>query len=135
MASNQKQIEMLMEDIYMSGYGLDWEDSEGMATQLNFLDYRKVPKDSVILSKERYFRLCNQVQKEDLFASKQVVETNAKIETRKQASADFAEKVKVRIKELKKRYHEDCINGIGDEEYNGITEADIDELLNKAEEE
>lgn len=41
----------------------------------------------------------------------------------------FAEKVKNKIKKLRKKYHEDCINGIGDEEYNGITEADIDNIL------
>ena len=56
-----------------------------------------------------------------------------KEQTRKETASEFAGKVKNKIKELKKIYHEDCINGIGDEEYNGITESDIDELLKEIE--
>lgn len=41
---------------------------------------------------------------------------------------EFAEKVKNKIKEIKKRYHEDYINGLGDQEYDGITESDVDEI-------
>lgn len=54
---------------------------------------------------------------------------NAKIDARKETAIKFAQKVKTKIKELRRKYHEDYINGLGDEEYNGITESDIDELL------
>lgn len=47
----------------------------------------------------------------------------------KETAIELSEKVKTKIKELKQMYHEDCINGLGDEKYNGITESDIDEIL------
>lgn len=47
----------------------------------------------------------------------------------KETAIELSEKVKTKIKELKQRYHEDCINGLGDEEYNGLTENNVDEIL------
>lgn len=50
-------------------------------------------------------------------------------DARKNTLIEASEKIKNKIKELRQRHHEDCINGLSDEEYNGITESDIDELL------
>lgn len=58
----QKQIEILTEDIYMSGHGLDWEDSEDIAEQLYFLGYRKIPKDSVVLTKEEHIEVLDKIK-------------------------------------------------------------------------
>lgn len=72
----------------------------------------KIPEDSIVVKKS--------ILKEEL--------RNLEIQARKETAKAFAEEVKNKIKEIKKRYHEDCINGLGDEEYNGITENDIDEI-------
>jgi len=53
MNDKEKQTEILLltEAIYESGHGLDWEDCKDIALQLNFLDYRKTPKGSVVLDR------------------------------------------------------------------------------------
>lgn len=107
---------------------------------INGTKFYKISGDSVALTKQEYSDYLI-LQKNHEFIREKAKKLQADNErlyknigkfkeiVRKQASIEFSEKVKTKIKELRRKYHEDCINGLGDEEYNGITESDIDEIL------
>lgn len=78
----------------------------------------KIPEGSVVLTREEAER----------FRGQTVNIKKVKAQARKEAVREFIEKIKEEIAYLKRRYHEDCVDGIGDEEYNGLSEKELDEL-------
>lgn len=97
--------------------------------------YRKIPENSVVLLIEEFNELKGRAEEvfnemtERMKAEVKIAKHISALSARKETVIELSKKVKSKIKELKQRYHEDYINGLGDEEYNGLTESDIDELL------
>lgn len=120
--NDKKQIEDIADILCQSkNHKCDGEDCKCIkqATDLYNANCRILLEDSVVLTREEADRFRWQT-------------LNIK-KVKTQARKEFAEKVKSKIKELKQRYHEDCINGLGDEEYNGLTGNNVDEILKEME--
>lgn len=103
----------------------DYCDSIMQATKLFNAGYQNC-KDKVVIDKsvfEPYFVDIHTYNTEIAYR-KTLEKYSNKIVVK-----EFAQKVKSKIKELRRKYHEDCINGIGDEKYNGLTENNVDEIL------
>lgn len=110
----------------------------------------KLTEDNVVFTKEEYLDYLI-LQKNHEFIrekAKELLEENERLKLkidclretitcydndikkiRKSTAIELSEKVKSKIKSLRQKYHEDCINGLGDEEYNGLTENNVNELL------
>lgn len=80
-------------------------------------------KDKVVLSMEEI-----EIQQENYLNGIKYWQDMAN-KARKQASIEFSERVKSKIIELRRKYHEDYVNGLGDEEYNGLSGNNVDEIL------
>lgn len=137
----QKEIQKMQQEIFdscawrFSKHPEDYREvANDIGEDLYKLGYRKIPEDSVVLTREnieKYAKDCIAGQETGLdIINGLIARGESKAErARKKTAKEFAEKVKTKIKELRRKYHEDYINGLGDEEYNGITENDIDEIL------
>lgn len=154
MNDKEKQILEITQDL-SDCLEYDIEDSsivDTYDTAYNLVNkgWTKLPEDSVVFTKEEYtdYLILQKNYEFILETAKELQEENEKLKLkidclretitwydndikkiRKKASIELSERVKTKIKELKQRYHEDCVNGLGDEEYNGLTENNVDELL------
>lgn len=112
MNNKEKQIEILLltEAIYESGHGLDWGDCKDIAEQLDFLDYRKIPKGSVVLTEERHtaLKLIENYHIKSCGKNSVVLTTEELEEIRKQAVKEVLEKTKEKCKELEDKFSHLC---------------------------
>ena len=140
MKDKEKQIEEMAKDIQNAVNGCAKYWAEVIAKYLTEQDYRKLPKDSVVLSREEYESLYTQEQYDKVYEQAEndilanmsdggtschwCIEQHEK-KASKETAEKFAKAVKDRIKWLQKWYNEEII----DTSYNGITTNEIDEIL------
>ncbi len=143
--TDEKQIEEMakcMCSSYESEKGCktcptNWCYADECATMAFCNGYRKLPEGAVVLSREEYERIIKENEKLQNYndkLSQGIYYGNGEqfcsklIQSRKETAREIFDKIKEKIAYLKRRYHEDCVDGLGDEEYNGLSEKDLDEI-------
>ena len=118
MKDKEKQIEEISKILDLYSGCSSYNKAYNIANALYLQGYRKLPKDSVVLSREEFKKLLDNNIRIDMEYFEQ-----EKAKARKETAEKIFEKIKNKINELEKFYFD---NGkIG---YNGLTIRELNEL-------